>query len=42
MRVIAKDMRSTLDAFKKDLNGSLPRQVWAVVHRFIEKVKENA
>jgi hypothetical protein len=31
--MIAGDMRSTLDAFKQDMNGSLPRQVQAIVQQ---------
>jgi hypothetical protein len=26
-RVVAEDMRNTLDSFKQDMNSSLPRQV---------------
>jgi hypothetical protein len=32
-RVIAEDMRNALETFKQDLNGSLPRQVRAVVQQ---------
>jgi hypothetical protein len=30
-RVVAEDMRSTLDAFKQDFNANLPRLVWTMV-----------
>jgi hypothetical protein len=32
-RVVAEDMRNALETFKQDLNGSLPRQVRAVVQQ---------
>jgi hypothetical protein len=31
--IVAEDMKSMLDAFKQDLNGSLPRQVRAIVQQ---------
>jgi hypothetical protein len=32
-RVVAEDMRNTLDSFKQDMNSSLPRQVRALVQQ---------
>jgi hypothetical protein len=32
-RVVVEDMRSTLDAFKTDMNSSLPRQVRSIVQQ---------
>jgi hypothetical protein len=32
-RVIAKDMRSTLDPFKQDFNANLPRQIWSMLQK---------
>jgi hypothetical protein len=31
--IVAEDMKSMLDAFKQDLNGSLPRQVRTIVQQ---------
>jgi hypothetical protein len=39
MLEVAEDMRNTLDAFKHDLESSLPRQVWTLVQQINGEVQ---
>lgn len=38
-RVLGEDVRSTLDAFKQDLNNSLPRQIRSVAQEVYNEVE---
>jgi hypothetical protein len=40
MRVVAEDMRSTLNAIKQDFNANLPRQVQDIVQQINKEVQK--